>query len=324
VLRAVALALVLVLVPFAAAAAPTLVRLAPDAVVHGDEIVLSEIAEIQGEGPLAERLRSVRVAPAPPVGITHPLMADTIRARLASDAAQVQLTGAARVLVARATQTVRGADLVEAVRAAARARLDAFERRGEPVALTPIGRPDDVRVPTGELRLEARLHEGAPGAPTLAATVIVRVNGRDRHQAVLTFQLTRLVDVMVAARAMEPRRILASDDFRRERRPVGEVPPDALADLAEPADYELVRAAQAGEVLTPRVIRPRLVIKRGELVTLVFEGEGFRITTQAQATEDGRRGDSVRVLNVASKREILGVAEGGGVVRVPRTGGLAR
>jgi flagella basal body P-ring formation protein FlgA len=111
--------------------------------------------------------------------------------------------------------------------------------------------------------------------------------------------------------------MLAGDDFRRERRPAGEVPLDALADLADPADLEVLRPVQAGEVLTPRVIRPRIAVKRGELVTLLLEGDGFRITTQGQASEDARRGDAVRVLNISSKREVLGWVEGGGVVRVP-------
>jgi flagellar basal body P-ring formation protein FlgA len=318
--RTVALGLVLVCVLLAipaAAASPVIVRLASDGIAQGDEILLSEIADVQGDGPLAERVRALRVAPAPPVGLTLPVPVDTVRARLGADAARVQVTGATRVLVMRATQTVRAADLIDAVRGAARARLTALESRGEPVALTPISRPGDIRVPAGDLRLDVRLHEGAATAPTLAATVTVRVNGHERHHVVLTFQLTRLVDVIVLTRSLEPRRVLAADDFRRERRPAGEVPPDALADLAEPADHELLRAAQAGEVLTPRVIRPRVVVKRGELVTLLLEGQGFRITTQAQASEDARRGDAVRVLNVSSKREVVGVAEGSGVVRVP-------
>jgi hypothetical protein len=236
VLRVLALALAVVMVPVAASATPLVVRLAAEASVHGDEIALSDVADVQGDGPLAERVRALRLAPAPPLGVPQALTAEAVRARLAGDAARVQLTGAARVVVMRATQTVRGADLVEAVRAATRARLASAESRGEPVMLVPIGRPEDVRVPTGELGLDARLHEGAPGAPTLAATVVVRVNGRDRHQTVLTFQFVRLVRVLVLARPLDARRALAADDFRQERRPAGEVPPDALADLAEPSD----------------------------------------------------------------------------------------
>lgn len=324
-MRTLALALALALVPALASAAPVVVRLMPEALVHGDDIVLSDVAEIEGAGPVAESLRALRLAPAPTAGVTLPLGADTIRARLATQPARVQLTGPARVMVTRASQTVRGAALVEAVRSAARARLDAAELRGEPAALVPIARPEDVRVPTGDVTVEARMHESAPGAPTLAATVTVRVNGRERHQAVLTFQLTRLLTVLVATRPLEARRTLAADDFRRDRRPAGEVPPDALTDLGDPADLELLRPVQAGEVITPRVIRRRIAVKRGELVTLLLEGDGFRITTQGQASEDAHRGEAVRVVNVTSKREVLGWVEGGGVVRVPyRTLGASR
>jgi len=151
----------------------------------------------------------------------------------------------------------------------------------------------------------------------MAATVTVRVNGRERHQAVLTFQLTRLVNVIVVVR---PAR--AAPHTRRRRLPPGAPgrrggAPDALTELTDPLDLEVVRTVQTGEVLTPRVIRPRIVIKRGELVTLLLEGDGFRITTQGQASDDARRGDTVRVLNVASKREVVGSVEGSGVVRVP-------
>jgi flagella basal body P-ring formation protein FlgA len=211
------------------------------------------------------------------------------------------------------------------VRRDARGRLDAAESRGEPSALTPISRPEDLRVPTGEVRLDTQVHEGAPGAPTLAATVTVSVNGRERHRAVLTFKVTRLVTVVVATRALEPRRTLMPDDFRQEQRPAGEVPPDALAHLPDDPDLEVIRPVQPGEVMSPRVMRRKLAVKRGELVTLLLEGEGFRITTQGQASEDARRGDAVRVLNVSSKREVLGWVEGGGVVRVPyRTLGARR
>jgi len=126
-----------------------------------------------------------------------------------------------------------------------------------------------------------------------------------------------MVNVIVVARALEPRRTLSASDFRHERRAVGEVPADFMADISDPSDLEVLRPVQAGEILTPRVIRQRIAIKRGDLVTLLLEGDGFRITTQGQANDDARRGDAVRVLNVASKREVIGLVEGGGVVRVP-------
>jgi flagella basal body P-ring formation protein FlgA len=121
----------------------------------------------------------------------------------------------------------------------------------------------------------------------------------------------------VAARQLEPRRALAGDDIRLERRPSTELPPDALTDAGTASDLEALRHVEAGEVLTPRAVRGRIAVKRGELVMLLLEGDGFRITTQGQASEDARRGDAVRVLNVSSKREVVGQVESAGVVRVP-------
>jgi flagella basal body P-ring formation protein FlgA len=318
--RALVLAVGLAVAPpgLAAAPAPLAVHLAPAATVHGDEIVLADIADVDGDGPLAGRLRLLKIVPAPPAGGTLRLEAEMIRARLRYaqfDPQRVTLDGAGRVVVTRAFQTVRAADLFEAVRLKAQPRLEA-DARGEPRVLIPISRPEDLRVPTGELRLDVQLQESPPGAPTLAATLTVRVNGREYHRLALTFQLGRLVMVAVAARPLEPRRALSAADFRLERRPSTELPPDALSDAGEPADLEVLRPLEPGEVLTPRVIRPRLAVKRGELVTLLLDGAGFRITTQGRASEDARRGDAVRVVNVASKREVIGQVEGAGVVRV--------
>jgi flagella basal body P-ring formation protein FlgA len=319
-MRRVLLVLALVLAVPVAAGAAEIVRLAPEVLAQGEDILLAELGTLEADPTAAARLGALKIAPAPAPGVTVALAAESIRARLRSisaEAGRVQVAGAPRVLVTRAFTTVRGVDLVEAVREQARPRLDALAARGEPMALTPISMPADLKVPIGDLGLDVGLHESAPGAPTLAATVTVRVAGRAHRQVPLTFQLRRLVRVAVVARPLEPRRGLVPDDVRLEQRPVTEVPPDALTEVGEVAELEVLRALQPGEVLTPRAVRPRLAVKRGELVTLVLETAGFRITTQAQASEDGRRGDSVRVVNLSSKREVMGRVEGGGVVRVP-------
>ena len=318
--RALLVALALALAAPVTACAADAVRLVAETVVQGDDILLAELGTLEGDAAVVARLGALKIAPAPAPGVTVAVAADSLRARLRSisaEAGRLQVTGAPRVLVTRAFNTLRGADLVEAVREQARPRLDTAAQRGEPMALVPITPPDDLKIPLGDLALDVRLHEMAPGAPTLAATVTVRVGGRDIRQLPMTFQLRRLVRVAVVARPLEPRRGLMPDDVRVEQRAATEVPPDALTDAGDVTELEVLRTVQPGEVLTPRVVRPRLAVKRGELVTLLLEGSGFRITTQGQASEDGRRGDSVRVVNLSSKREVMGRVEGGGLVRVP-------
>jgi flagella basal body P-ring formation protein FlgA len=235
------------------------------------------------------------------------------------DPARVQLVLPERLVITRAFQLVPGAALVEAVRRQAAARFAAPLEGTAPgaIALVPAARPDDLRVPTGDVELDVRLQEGPPGSAFLAAQVTVRVNGRDHQTIPLTFRAGRYQRVVVAARQLEPRAVLGATDFRTESRPSTELPPDALEAMEDPADLEALRPIRAGEVVTARMVRPKVLVRRGEIVTLLLEGQGFRITTQGRAAEDARRGDSVRVVNVTSKREVLGTVESAGLVRVP-------
>jgi flagella basal body P-ring formation protein FlgA len=299
------------------------VRLAPEMVLDRDQILVGDLGVVEGDEPLASRLRAIRVGPAPAAGTTVRIDAETLRLKLRlppAEAARVELDLPERVVVTRAFQVVPGAALVEAARRAAlprvEAALDPREGAGPP-ALVPNGRPDDLRVPTGSVRLDARVQEGMGASTFVSVTVTVTIGGRE-HQAVpVTFRVARYRTVVVAARPLEPRTALGAGDFRTEPRPSTELPPDALAEVDRPADLEVVRAVQPGEVVTARTVRPRIVVRRGETVTLLVEARGFRVSTVGQAAEDARRGDTVRVINPTSKREVLGTAEGNGLVRVP-------
>jgi flagella basal body P-ring formation protein FlgA len=95
------------------------------------------------------------------------------------------------------------------------------------------------------------------------------------------------------------------------------VPPGTLTALDDPARVALTRPVKQGEVMTQAVLRPRLVIKRGEIVTVILDGQGFKIRAQGRAEADGRHGEVIRVLNLTSRRDIVARVEGPGLVRVP-------
>lgn len=313
----------LALAASAPAWAAVVVRVAPEVTVQKDEILLGDLGAIEGDEPLASRLRQLRLGPAPLVGTSQRLDGETLRSRLRAaqiDPAKVQILLPDRIVVTRAFQLVPASAIVEAVKREALLRLGARAGSGEaagPLAIVPAGRIDDLRVPTGEVLLDPRLHEGPAGSAFLAATVVVRVNSRDYQTLSMTFRVGRYQQVVVAARPLEPKTVLGAADFRIDSVSSTELPADALPAIAEPGDLEVLRPVKSGEVITPRMLRQKIAVKRGEIVTLILEGRGFRITTHGQAAEDARRGDTVRVVNATSKRDVLGKVEGPGMVRVP-------
>jgi flagella basal body P-ring formation protein FlgA len=295
------------------------VVLSPEVTVSDEELRLGDLGRVEGEAALARQVAEVRLGVAPAPGRSYRLDLDHVIVRLRQhriDPALVKLIGGDRVTITRAAQPLAGQALVDAAARPALERLTAVAPAGAPYALTPLSRPPDQRVPVGTLELLPRVQDPSPPYGVVLASVAVRVDGRDVQAVPVTFRVARLVTVVVAAQALEPRTVLHLADFRLEARPSTEVPPDALSAVTDPADLEAVRPIRAGEVVTPRLLRPRVVVRRGETVTLVLGGQGFRITTVGLATADARRGDLVRVLNPSSKREVVGRVEAGGLVRV--------
>lgn len=303
----------------APASADVRVRLTPTATVEAEDLVLGDVATVAGDEPLAARARALRLGPAPELGAALRLDADGIRRRLRAahlDPASFRIEGAARSVVTRASQVVSGPALLEAVRRQV-AERQAGPAGGEPLTVSAVAPPPDVLVPTGKVELRARVQEPAPGSSFVSASVSVGVDGREVQTVPLTVRMGRLRPVVVAVTTLAPRTGLSAAAVRVESHPSTDVPADALTGIADIDDLETVAPAAAGEVLTARTVRPRVLVHRGDLVTLIVEGRGFVITAQGRATDEGRRGESVRVLNLASRRDVLGIATAPGVVHVP-------
>ena len=300
--------------------AGAIVRLAPEVVVRTDEISLGDLASIEGDEGLARRLRQVRLGPAPIPGTSQRIDASYLRLRLDEPGLEphkVQVVAPDQVVITRASQVLPGPAVVEAAIRRLQERLDALGPDGGPYALVPLTRLGDLRIPAGVLELVAQVQGELSPQGVVGATVTVAVDGRSYQTIPLSFRVGRYGNVAVAARALEPKAVLGPGDWQIERRPATEIPAGALPAIPDGADLEAVRPIKAGEALTPTLVRQRIIVRRGELVTLVLEGPGFRITTQGLAVTDARRGDSLRVLNPTSKRETIGKVEVSGIVRVP-------
>jgi flagella basal body P-ring formation protein FlgA len=96
-----------------------------------------------------------------------------------------------------------------------------------------------------------------------------------------------------AGLVLEPRDLLTLRDALRRL-------PDTETNL-EFAEY-----VAAGMPLSTRSVRPRPLVRRGHVVDAIVAEGALTITVQAEALEDGRSGESIRLRNVKSRREFRG------------------
>jgi flagella basal body P-ring formation protein FlgA len=123
------------------------------------------------------------------------------------------------------------------------------------------------------------------------------------------------VEAAVLARDVERNEVLKSSDVVIERRPKAAVATDAVVrDRA--VGMQMRRQLRAGQALrTADLAKPDLVV-RDQNVTLIYQTAGLYLTASGKAMENGTEGDVVNVLNLQSKRTVVGTVVGRGQVAI--------
>lgn len=171
------------------------------------------------------------------------------------------------------------------------------------------------------LRLPSCDRPLSPSAPSgsrhVGHTVVsVRCSGTHPWKLYVPVEVTARLDVLVAAQPLTRGAQLDAGMLSKAERDVARLPYGYFTRRKAVLGEVLRRNLSAGDVLTPGVMHPPLLVRRGQVVTLTAGAQGFSVSTQGVALQDGARGALVRVRNSRSKRVVQGVVTGSGQVAV--------
>ena len=102
---------------------------------------------------------------------------------------------------------------------------------------------------------------------------------------------------------------LVAKEFRSEN-----VPSDAVVGANNWSFMETNRRLVAGDILRERHLRKSKLVRRKDPVTLIHNSPALEIITTGVALQDGYFGQSVKVLNTESGRNVMGVVTGRGKI----------
>jgi flagella basal body P-ring formation protein FlgA len=110
----------------------------------------------------------------------------------------------------------------------------------------------------------------------------------------------------VAHSALTRGELLRDADLVMERRDVLALRDVVLGISKDDKSLVLVENVAAGMPVPNRAVRPRPVLKRGQLVDGVFEQGTLTISLKVEVLEDGLLGQTVKVRNPKTRRELSG------------------
>jgi len=108
--------------------------------------------------------------------------------------------------------------------------------------------------------------------------------------------------VVIAARSLPRGTLIGVSDVRLERgRPMDELL-DGFQSLEEVLGQETTQVIGAGSIVKRASIRPPLLVRRGQIVTVYARSSGIWVRTTARARDDGSLGDLIAVESLEDRR----------------------
>ena len=286
------------------------VDLPAQAEVGGVEFTLADIATVGGsDTAAAQRVGSLHLGYTPAPGYSRLLEAGALvrEMRASFPGVELSITGASACRIVCRVQRIEGV----AVGALAKAELSTLFR-GRDVELTMHGRLQDVSVPQGTApaRMQARLRELAPRPGSWSVPVEILVDGSVARTIWTSWTVDEWQERDVLVRDVPRGGTLTPEDIQRRRVLVKQ------HDTGRPIEKAALRGATArrdlhsGEIVHLSDVEREVVIRRGDMVHVEVKKGAITARGAGVAQEDGRIGDSVRVVMSSTQAEVVATAAG--------------
>ena len=179
--------------------------------------------------------------------------------------------------------------------------------------LTDFRLPEYIFLAHNQQRVQLEPGKLAPGRVPLRFAV-QEADGTVLRRVAGTATLALWLTVPTAAQSMNKGDALTAQSVTFMRVNAGQ-----LRDLpwdGHGGPWQLARAINAGDTILQSDLANQHMVKRGDVVTLIFSRNNLRITTQAQALADGEPGATIPLRNLQTKKQVFGIVKNGNTVEI--------
>ena len=274
--------------------------------INSDVIHLGHIAKIRGDDPaLVQRLKRIVIASAPLPGKSRHLNEGSIRLRLKQekiDLSQIRLAAPKGIEVIRGFVEVTKEDITRAVSDFIYASMP-WDR--EKVKIRDIRVRDNVILPKGKITYSVEPLKNTDFKGSVPLPIHFKVNGSFQKRILVTADIEVLAEVVITKRPLRRHRRITEDDIEIREKNLAGLPSNIILDYEEVLGKRAKRDIGANTVLRPDLIEFPPLVKRGDVVLIVAESSGLRITALGMVKQrEGHRGERVRIENIDSKKSL--------------------
>jgi len=285
------------------AARSAIIRVHDRVAIDSDEVLLGQIAGIEGSDTRwIQQLKGIVIGRAPLPGKTRQYDQHYLQMRLKQhhvDLSSVILEVPQIVEVVRSAVKIEETELKQII---SDFILHNISQDNKTVRIKEIRVPQSVILPKGRVAYKVAAPRSGELKGKCSIAVDFSVNGHSQKKVWATATIEILGPVVVTRRPLGRHKPIAEDDIELQTMDLSDLPDGVVADPEAVLGKRTRRAIGAQIPLRADLIELPPLVKRGDLVVIIAETNGLKITTLGQVKKRGRLGERIPVVNMDSKK----------------------
>ncbi len=288
-------------------AAPTIVRVAANSMVDGERLYLGKIAKIEGDDPgMIDKLASLDLGRAPLPGRTREFEEYIFMRYLRQngfDPDELVLEIPSKVIVKRSLIVITQEEIKKLV---SNYIAENLLRDFRDASIKDIYVAEDLNLPGGRITFTVNPPSSREIMGKIPFTIDFDVDGEFHKTIRATAEIDVFTDVVVTQKPLGRYQPITEDDIELQRLNLADLPSDVITDPDEVLGKRTRRVIGSQTVLRANLIEFPPLVKRGDVVVILAETAGFKITALGQVKKKGRLGERIPVINFDSNKLLYG------------------
>ena len=186
-----------------------------------------------------------------------------------------------------------------------RERLEQLRVEPHDVQIRIVSPTDPISVPAGVNDTELVFRDSRAPIGRVGFELVMRSKGKRVKRQTIVADVDVFQEVLVSTHRLRRHQVIAQDDVMFSPVKMSPRAGDYLLDPRRVIGQRLMQSIQAGVPVVTRFLDEPPLVQKKQRVTIVAEHGSIRILATGVATEEGHRGEIIKVVNIDSNRQIL-------------------
>lgn len=125
-----------------------------------------------------------------------------------------------------------------------------------------------------------------------------------------------LAEAYVPNRNINKGEVITEADLKTVKIRSNRIKANVMTTIEQIRDKEAKRALKEGKLISDREVGEKILVRKGDIVSLIYKTEQMQITAKGQALNDGAKNQKIEVENTKSKKKVYGMVVDADTVEV--------